>query len=193
MSKKSRQVAEEIIGIVNKYKAPDAVQTGIVKSVNTDDYTCVVALNANTAGTLTEAVTVNAALEVMEGLVLVPAVNSVVWVANLDGGGNRGLVKCSKLTKAAVTIGNRTLSIDADEIQLNGDQLGGLTKTQELKTQLDKLNNLVAHLVAVITGGPVPEPGNGAASALQTALKAAIAADSVGDFSNIENNNVKHG
>ena len=68
-----------------------------------------------------------------------------------------------------------------------------MPKAIELKTQLNKNNILLAHIMAIINGPPVTEPGNGAPSALQIALKSAISSDQLGDFSNIENPNVKHG
>ena len=74
----------------------------------------------------------------------------------------------------------------------NEGENGGLTITPELQTQLDKTNALLEGLINVISGTSIPEPGNGAPSALQTALSAAITGKSLGDYSNIENEAVKH-
>jgi len=76
---------------------------------------------------------------------------------------------------------------------MNGGGLGGLTKTKELQTQINKLNTLVQHIVTVINGVVIDEPGSGSASALQAALKTAILSDEVGDFSGIENTNITQG
>jgi hypothetical protein len=78
-------------------------------------------------------------------------------------------------------------------IYLNGNDFGGIPNAIELKTQLDKNNQLLNHLITVIKGIPINEPGSGAPSALQAALSAAIATDTIGDFSNIQNDSVKHG
>jgi hypothetical protein len=56
----------------------------------------------------------------------------------------------------------------------------------ELKTQIEKTNNLLQALINIISGAPIPEPGNGANSALQAALTAAITGQTLGDFSNIK-------
>ena len=69
---------------------------------------------------------------------------------------------------------------------------GGLTITPELKTQLDTTNSLLQALIDIISGTPVNEPGNGAPSALQSALAAAITNESLGTYDNIENEDVKH-
>lgn len=84
-------------------------------------------------------------------------------------------------------------SQQAKKIVINGGQYGGLVKVNELKQQLEKTHNLLNALLQVINGVPVPEPGNGAPSALQTSLKAAIASFTLGTFDDLENNTVTHG
>jgi len=54
------------------------------------------------------------------------------------------------------------------------------------QTEIDKTNNLLQNLITIINGSPIPEPGSGSPSALQTALAAAISGQSLGDFSNIK-------
>jgi hypothetical protein len=82
---------------------------------------------------------------------------------------------------------------DIDEITLMDGSFGGLTKTQELKTQIDKTNDVVNTILTVLTGSPINEPGSGAPSALQAALHTALGIKTVGDFSGIENSLIKHG
>lgn len=68
---------------------------------------------------------------------------------------------------------------------------GGLTKTQELKLQLDKTNAVVNAIKnALTTWTPIPNDGG---AALKTAAIAAIGALVVGDYSNIENSKITHG
>ena len=179
MSKEDKQIAILIEQIAHKRDGQLRwpIMHGVVKSVNEDTGTCVVLLTVNDDEAPTEGIMLSAVSMNSNGFILYPAVGSNVVVGEVDGPGKWCLLKCSNLTK----------------VHLNGDSLGGLTKTLELKTQINKLNSLVTHLVAVINGAAIPEPGSGASSALQIALKAAITADSVGDFSNIENINVKHG
>lgn len=80
---------------------------------------------------------------------------------------------------------------ELDEIDLNGTTYGGLTKTLELQTQLNKLN---AQLQAVITSLStwVPVPNDGGA-ALKTFFATQITGKLPGTFTNIENTKVKHG
>lgn len=77
-------------------------------------------------------------------------------------------------------------------VELFGKNYGGLIKIEELKTQLQKNNEILTALLSAVEV-PVNEPGNGAPSVFQTALKAALTGKAVGDFSGIENEKVKHG
>lgn len=77
-------------------------------------------------------------------------------------------------------------------IELNGSDFGGLIKIEELKMQLQK-NTAILNGILGTLKAPIPEPGNGAPSAFQGALIAAVGTMQAGDFSNIENKKVKHG
>jgi hypothetical protein len=119
------------------------------------------------------------------GIYGLPAENANCLVAEIDGPGMWEVIKADSYTKVFASA--------SVLMQLNDGSLGGLTKTKVLQTQLNKNNALLSHIIAIINGTPVTEPGSGAPSALQIALKAAIATDSVGDFSNIENTKITHG
>jgi hypothetical protein len=81
---------------------------------------------------------------------------------------------------------------DVELIELGGSDNGGLCITPTLKEELDKTNDLLQALISVVNGSPVPEPGNGSPSALQTALKSAITGKTLGNYDEIENANVTH-
>lgn len=80
---------------------------------------------------------------------------------------------------------------EIDKVQFMDGSYGGFTKTQELKTQIDKLN---AQLQAVIDSlknwTPVPNDGG---AALKTYFGTAISGKDPGDFSDIENTLLTHG
>lgn len=165
------------------------VMSGVVKGIDSDNMQVSVALTVDVtdAGGDVSGETVtnlNVIIGNAGGVYLIPAVGANCIVAEVDGPGQWELLKADAYDKVVVQAG--TL------VQFNDGSLGGLTKTKELETQINKLNSLVSHLVAIISGAPIPEPGSGANSALQTALAAAIAADSVGDFSDIEDKKVTH-
>ena len=179
------KIGMELRRIVGMNGVRFTVMSGVVTAVNTGDNSCTVKLTCGDDDVPSEGILLNVLLGNMGGVYGMPAENANCIVAEVDGPGMWELLKADSYTNVYASAS--TL------FQFNDGSLGGLTKTKELQTQINKLNMLVSHLVTVITGAPVPEPGSGAASALQAALKAAIAADSVGDFSDIENKKITHG
>lgn len=93
---------------------------------------------------------------------------------------------------AIYTEGGAKIVLHEDEICLNGDADGGLIKIKELKKELEK-NNQILQTILNVCNSQVPEPGNGTPSAFQQALNIALIGKQTGDFSNIENEKVKHG
>lgn len=119
--------------------------SGVVQSVNAGALTCAVVLSAHAADSETDDVYLNAKLD-NNGLVLFPAVGSVVWVAEIDGAGQWGVVRCSELTKMAVKIGNSTMKVTAAGLTF---ERGGVS----LKSLLtDVLNHIMALTVSTATG-----------------------------------------
>jgi len=81
---------------------------------------------------------------------------------------------------------------EVESIVFDGGVNGGLTITPKLVQELNKNNTLLQAIITILSGSPIPEPGNGSPSALQTALKGAISGKELGDFSEIENSKIKH-
>ena len=81
-------------------------------------------------------------------------------------------------------LGNVNIQMDGTFKINKGTQ--SMIKGTELKTQLDKTNELLQALLNIISGAPVTEPGNGAPSALQAALQAAVGTKVLGDYTNIK-------
>jgi hypothetical protein len=78
-----------------------------------------------------------------------------------------------------------------DSIKMLDGSYGGLVKAPELKIQLDKTNEVVNAIVnALTTWTPVANDGG---AALKTAATATIGTKVVGDYSNIENEDITHG
>ena len=85
-----------------------------------------------------------------------------------------------------------SLYSEIESVEIRGGDLGGLVKVEELKSELAKLTARVDGIISAINNGvPVPTDGG---TALQTTIKAALALIvNKEDFTNIENENVKHG
>lgn len=114
---------------------------------------------------------------VMDGVVEIPAIDSSVLICLIGNNPEAAFVA----------------KVDAvDKVIMFGGDNGGLTITPKLVQELNKTNQLIEALLQVINGAPVPEPGSGAASALQASLKGAITGKQLGDYSAIENERVVH-
>lgn len=121
--------------------------------------------------------------EVEDGFLLIPEVDSTVFVVY------------SKYNPPYVSLFSKIAGVlfTSGTIQFNDGSFGGLTKTPELRDQLNKTNQLLTAILDVLNGPPINEPGSGAPSALQTALKAALVGEALGDYTSIENEIVTHG
>ncbi|EAY26092.1 hypothetical protein [Microscilla marina] len=91
-------------------------------------------------------------------------------------------------------VGDLSVQLTADKLALNGDSAGGLIKIKELKTEWNKNKAILDGLVHILSGPPIPEPGNGSPSALQVSLKGAVAGKQTGVLKDsIINKKVTHG
>ena len=108
-------------------------------------------------------------------LLITPVVNSVV-IATF-------------LSKETAFI---SLYSEVQNVQIRGDQYGGMVKAEDLINNLAKLTARVDGIISAINNG-VPVPTDGGA-ALQTSIKLLLASlIDKEDFSDIKNENVKHG
>tara|TARA_R110002020_G_scaffold54690_3_gene152270 strand:- start:4150 stop:4848 length:699 start_codon:yes stop_codon:yes gene_type:complete len=86
----------------------------------------------------------------------------------------------------------KTFMINQQVLELNGNNLGGLIDIEELKTELQKINDQLSAIKQVVSA-PIPEPGNGSPSALAVALNSSLSPLTNPTYTNIENDKVKHG
>lgn len=83
------------------------------------------------------------------------------------------------------------IKMKGSAIEINGDKYS-LIKDDELKAELKKYTSIIQAIMMTINGMPITQPAN-APSALQAALKLAIAGKQLPTFQNILNEEVKHG
>jgi hypothetical protein len=129
------------------------------------------------AGTLYPEVRKRAAIgDAAKGIVITPVVGSSVIVSRI-GESDEMFVE---------------MFSEVESVVFDGGRHGGLTITPVLQQELNKNNELLQAILNVITGAPIAEPGSGSPSALQAALQMAVQGKEIGDFSNIENEKIKH-
>jgi len=192
MDTESMEIGRQLRRITGTVKGSFPVMSGKVTAYDeTDNSVSIILTMGDTEGetddipsVVIEGIMNNVSSGNFGGVYMVPTIGADCEVMEIDGAGKWEMIKASSYDKVIIQ-GNIL-------VQFNDGSNGGLTITPELKTQLAKNNALLSHLITVINGVVIDEPGSGAASALQAALKTAIAADELGDFSNIEDTKVKH-
>ncbi len=160
----------------------------VAGSYNSADMTVSVLLSCDD-DVATEDIVNNVVVSNDLGLTMIPADNSFVLVAEVDGSGKFGVIKCSELASLTVKVGDKSLLINGDGVVMNGGSLGGLVKIEALVSRLNGLESLLNDLISkfnahvhsgVQTGGGV--------SGITTSLEGGSA--SVTNRSDLENTNV---
>ena len=150
---------------------------GTIQKVNTD-YTYDV--------TVSKTIYHNVPVDVLKGkrasLYLQPKVGTNCNLTFRDGNIQRPII--TKIHEAD------KLLIDVPETVFNSGT-HGMVKADELKSQSEKDKDILDALLQIINGSPIPEPGNGSASAFQTALKAALTGKQSGTWNDLENSKIK--
>lgn len=169
---------------------PAALQAQVL-SVESDNATCKVKL-INSELEL-ESVRLRAVNDQKNtGLVVYPTEGSKVLIGFV----NANISEAYILKESAVDliqIITKEMKVQADQFTFNSDDFGGLIKINELKKQIDKNSAILDVFLSTMRDSVITEPGNGAASSLQLALKIALTGKSVADLSKIENTKIKHG
>lgn len=142
----------------------------VAKVTAVDGYTCTV----ETLDTETSITDVRLQTSDANGVYLKPAVESFVIIAPISD------FEYVVVMYSAI-----------DELKFLDGSYGGLTKTQELKTQLDKTNEVLQAVVDSLKNWVVAPNDGGAA--LKTFFTTTLGAKVVGNFSNIENDKITHG
>lgn len=131
------QIAQAIRSIAGVQTGSATIFPAVVKQ--TDGSTCTILIGDLEVSDVRLRAVIN---NEQDQLVCTPKQNSQVLVADMSGGEFRELVVIaySEIETIDLTIGQTTLQLEDGKITINGGNLGGLVKIQELT---DKLNNLI--------------------------------------------------
>ncbi len=118
-----------------------------------------------------------------------------MWVAEIDGRGKWGIIKCSNLVKYSLVIGGTTVTVTNGLIQMNDGSLGGLVILQKVLDNLNALKNYIKQTLEPAVKNGIMAVGVGSAAngtTGATTFNSAVSAATI-DFEDMENTNVKHG
>lgn len=165
-----RKIGDHIRRIAGTSQPQLPIMSGIVKEVNEEEGTCGVDLSVDDEDTTTSGIMINAVTNNNNGVLLIPAQNSHVWVAEIDGPGKWGIIKCSNVEKVIIKIsGTAEMEVTSEHIKMNGGSNDGLVKVnylfsrlqtleQDITTLKSKLANILSAMAieaASLPSGPV--------------------------------------
>lgn len=171
MSTKKREQFHR--SLKDMFKFPVIVEPATVKDVDTENLTCTV---LPVDGPEIYDVRLKAGIDgVNDGVVQIPAADSTVLIAMIGNDAENWFVLAFS---------------EVEETLINGGENGGLINIETLIEQLNKTNEVVNAIKdSLLNWTPTPNDGG---AALKTYAATAIGSKVTGDFSNMEDEKVKH-
>lgn len=189
--KKSLQI---LAGTYNKDEL--TLELATVTGVDLTAYTCSVTLTSGDSQVNYNNVQLTAELG-SDGFILVPKVGSNILI-HITTRNEIYMFQCSEIDQVLIYRDNEdgtyhSIQLTTSGIQLEDGSYGGLVRYDNLITLLTQTNKLLSLLLGVINNTVINEPGNGAPSALQQALKAALSGQDVGSLDELDSQYITHG
>lgn len=187
MSKQTEDNLQRLIeAIARKGQAPLLVTVGKVSNIDEDKRICDITIDDDL--TLNNC-RLNAIIDSYSNkLLIVPKDNSMVAFIAIGGKLTEPLVIAySEIEKILLTIGESDILIEDGKIEMNGGNLGGLIKLQQLESNLDKLKKYVEDLATMASSAMAPMAALDGGASVATfntnwgAMKAAFSFDDMED------------
>ena len=156
MSKQTEDNLQRLIeAIARKGQAPLLVNVGKVSNIDEDKRICDITIDDDL--TLNNC-RLNAIIDSYSNkLLVVPKDNSMVAFIAIGGKLTEPLVIAySEIEKILLTIGESDILIEDGKIEMNGGNLGGLIKLQQLESNLNKLKKYVEDLATMASTAMAP-------------------------------------
>lgn len=156
MSKQTEDNLQRLIeAIARKGQAPSLVTVGKVSNIDEDKRICDITIDDDL--TLNNC-RLNAIIDSYSNkLLVVPKDNSMVAFIAIGGKLTEPLVIAySEIEKILLTIGESDILIEDGKIEMNGGNLGGLIKLQQLESNLNKLKKYVEDLATMASTAMAP-------------------------------------
>lgn len=156
MSKQTEDNLQRLIeAIARKGQAPLLVNVGKVSNIDEDKRICDITIDDDLK---LNNCRLNAIIDSYSNkLLIVPKDNSMVAFIAIGGKLTEPLVIAySEIEKILLTIGESDILIEDGKIEMNGGNLGGLIKLQQLESNLNKLKKYVEDLATMASTAMAP-------------------------------------
>lgn len=172
--------------VFKKQQGPLLVTVGKVSNIDESKRICDISIDEDI--TLSNC-RLNAIIDSYENhLLIVPKDNSMVAFITVGGKLTEPLIIAySEIEKVLLTIGESDILIEDGKIEMNGGNLGGLIKLQQLESNLDKLKKYVEDLATMASSAMAPMAALDGGASVATfntnwgAMKAAFSFDDMED------------
>ena len=172
--------------VFKKQQGPLLVTVGKVSNIDESKRICDISIDEDI--TLSNC-RLNAIIDSYENhLLIVPKDNSMVAFITVGGKQTEPLIIAySEIEKVLLTIGESDILIEDGKIEMNGGNLGGLIKLQQLESNLDKLKKYVEDLATMASSAMAPMAALDGGASVATfntnwgAMKAAFSFDDMED------------
>lgn len=172
--------------VFKKQQGPLLVTVGKVSNIDESKRICDISIDEDI--TLSNC-RLNAIIDSYENhLLIVPKDNSMVAFIAVGGKLTEPLIIAySEIEKVLLTIGESDILIEDGKIEMNGGNLGGLIKLQQLESNLDKLKKYVEDLATMASSAMAPMAALDGGASVATfntnwgAMKAAFSFDDMED------------
>lgn len=172
--------------VFKKQQGPLLVTVGKVSNIDESKRICDISIDEDI--TLSNC-RLNAIIDSYENhLLIVPKDNSMVAFITVGGKLTEPLIIAySEIEKVLLTIGESDILIEDGKIEMNGGNLGGLIKLQQLESNLDKLKKYVEDLATMASSAMTPMAALDGGASVETfntnwgAMKAAFSFDDMED------------
>lgn len=172
--------------VFKKQQGPLLVTVGKVSNIDESKRICDISIDEDI--TLSNC-RLNAIIDSYENhLLIVPKDNSMVAFITVGGKLTEPLIIAySEIEKVLLTIGESDILIEDGKIEMNGGNLGGLIKLQQLESNLDKLKKYVEDLATMASSAMAPMAALDGGASVTTfntnwgAMKAAFSFDDMED------------
>jgi hypothetical protein len=152
---------DRIVGRKGKTSHPIMMGKMVAGTLDGDNMICSVLLSADDEDAPTPGVLLNAVALDALGFVLYPADGSVVWVAEVNGPGMWGVIKCSELLQMTVNIGNAQVAVSNSQLSLNCAGAGFYTAGNgkwKIYNNTQNFFNILTDLMAALEALTVATP-----------------------------------
>lgn len=162
MQDNSNQAATMLTNMFRQFATTGSCRQGTITEVDKDTNTCTVEVETTEGQTIQFSDVPLRVLSIESNFIVYPAIGSDCYIGFYGGSTNSPVVIGFQNAESVAISGQTDISLDSEQITLNGGENGGLINIQDLTSKLNELVNAFNNHTHQITG---VQPGSGSVTA----------------------------